>query len=322
MSERIAVLGAGAWGTALAVRLAAGGAAVGLWARDAALAGTMARARENAPRLPGVALPEAVRPTADLGAALEGARAVLLAAPVAGLRVVAGAARAHWPGTAPVIVCAKGFEAGSRQLPHELLAEALPGVKVAALSGPTFAHEVARGLPAAAVLAGAPLALPMPRFRLYPSDDIIGAEVGGALKNVIAIAAGVVMGAGLGENARAAIVTRGLAEIGRLAAALGGRAETVAGLSGLGDLFLTASGAASRNFSLGVALGQGKSLAEILAARSAVTEGVGTAPAALARARGGGVELPVVEAVGELLAGRAGVTELAARLMGRPARAE
>ena len=322
MSEKLAVLGAGAWGTALAVRLAAGGARVGLWARDGALAHAMLVARENFSRLPGVILPEAVVPTGNLDVALRDARAVLLAPPVSGLRALAQAARAQWPDRAPAVLCAKGFEAGSFALPHEILAEVLSDVPVAALSGPTFAHEVARGLPAAAVLAGAALELRMPSFRLYASDDIVGAEVGGALKNVIAIAAGVVIGAGLGENARAAIVTRGLAEIARLAVACGGRAETVSGLSGLGDLFLTASGASSRNYSLGLALGQGRTLAAVLAGRTAVTEGVGTAPAALARAQGVRVELPVTEAVAALLAGRANVAELAERLMGRPARGE
>lgn len=322
MSDAVAVLGAGAWGTALAIRLGEGGARVRLWARDGWLAHAMAITRENPTRLPGIPLHDAVMPTADLAVALGGARAVLLAAPVAGLRALAAAARPLWPGQAPAVLCAKGFEADTGRLPHEIAGAALPGVALAALTGPTFAHEVARGLPAAAVLAGAPVALPMPRFRLYATDDIFGAEVGGALKNVIAIAAGSVIGAGFGENARAALVTRGLAEMGRLAVALGGRGETVAGLSGLGDLMLTAAGPASRNFSLGLALGRGEALAAILAGRSAVTEGVATAPAVLARAHALGVDLPVTEAVAALLAGQASVAELAERLLNRPARGE
>jgi glycerol-3-phosphate dehydrogenase (NAD(P)+) len=322
MNDRIAVLGAGAWGTALAVRLAEGGGRVTLWARDGWLAHAMLVTRENFPRLPGVTLPDGVLPTQDLRVALDGARAVLLATPVVGLRALAVAARPHWPDGALAVLCAKGFETATLALPHEVLAEALPGVPAAALSGPTFAHEVARGLPAAAVLAGAAVDLAMPRFRLYATDDIVGAEVGGAVKNVVAIAAGAVIGAGLGENARAALVTRGLAEISRLAVALGGRAETVSGLSGLGDLMLTASGVASRNFSLGVALGQGRRLAELLAERTAVTEGVATAPAVLERARAVRVELPVAEAVAALLAGRAGLAELVERLLGRPQRGE
>jgi glycerol-3-phosphate dehydrogenase (NAD(P)+) len=321
MSERIAVLGTGAWGTALAVRLAAGGARVALWGRDAPTVAAIAAARES-PRLPGVLLPDAVALHADVAAALAEAGAVLVAAPVAGLRATLAGAAPHWPALAPAVLCAKGFEAGTCALPHEIAAATLPGVRAAALSGPTFAHEVARGLPAAAVLAGTPVALPMPDFRLYASDDIAGAEVGGALKNVIAIGAGAVVGAGLGENARAALVTRGLAEIARLAVALGGRAETVAGLSGLGDLMLTAAGSRSRNFSLGVALGQGARLADVLAARSEATEGAGTTPAALARAAQAGVELPVCAAVAELLAGRADVAGLAQRLLGRPSRHE
>jgi glycerol-3-phosphate dehydrogenase (NAD(P)+) len=318
MSERIAVLGAGAWGTALAVRLAAGGATVGLWARDPALAEAMEATRQNARRLPGVSLPAGVAVTARLDQALAEARLVLAAPPLAALRALLQAARAHWPAAAPVVLCAKGLEPATHALPHEIAAAALPGIAAAALTGPTFAHEVARGLPAAAVLAGARIPLRLPGVRLYASDDIIGAEVGGALKNVIAIAAGCVIGAGLGENARAGLVTRGLAEITRLAVGLGGRAETVAGLSGLGDLMLTASGASSRNFSLGVALGQSETLAAILARRSTATEGIGTAPAALARARATGVDLPVTEAVADLLAGREGIAALVARLMRRP----
>jgi glycerol-3-phosphate dehydrogenase (NAD(P)+) len=318
MSEAVAVIGAGAWGTALAVRLAEGGARVRLWARDPALAEAMAVARENRARLPGVALPPGVLPTAHLAEAVDRARVVLLAVPVAPLRGLARLLAGCWPGAVPALVCAKGFEAAGHALPHEVLAACLPGVPLGVLTGPNFAAEVAAGLPAAAVLAGAQAPLSMPRLRLYASDDMVGAAVGGALKNVIAIAAGVVIGAGLGENARAAIITRGLAETARLAVALGGRAETVSGLSGMGDLVLTCTGAKSRNYSLGVALGQGRALGSILAGRTMATEGVGTAPAAVARARMAGVELPVSAAVAALLAGEASVAELAARLLARP----
>jgi glycerol-3-phosphate dehydrogenase (NAD(P)+) len=207
------------------------------------------------------------------------------------------------------VVCAKGVEIGTLLLPSEIISEQLPACPVAVLSGPTFAAEIAAGLPAAAVLAAADPALraelivllATPRFRLYGNDDMIGVQVGGAAKNVIAIAAGVVIGAGFGENARAALVTRGLAELSRLTVALGGQPETVMGLSGLGDLLLTCTGERSRNFSLGVALGQGTALADILAARFGVTEGVATAPALLARA--GDVEMPVCAAVAALLEG-------------------
>ncbi len=262
-------------------------------------------ARESL-RLPGIMLPELLTVTADMAHALHGAAVALLAVPVQRLRAVAGRLQHH---AGPVVVCAKGVEIGTLLLPSEIISEQLPACPVAVLSGPTFAAEIAAGLPAAAVLAAADPALraelivllATPRFRLYGNDDMIGVQVGGAAKNVIAIAAGVVIGAGFGENARAALVTRGLAELSRLTVALGGQPETVMGLSGLGDLLLTCTGERSRNFSLGVALGQGTALADILAARFGVTEGVATAPALLARA--GDVEMPVCAAVAALLEG-------------------
>jgi glycerol-3-phosphate dehydrogenase (NAD(P)+) len=227
-----------------------------------------------------------------------------------------------------LVICAKGIEVGTLRLPLEIAAEARPGAIAAVLTGPNFAHEIASGQPAAAVVASldqplreaAMARLGTPAFRLYGSDDPIGAQLGGAAKNVIAIAAGAVTGAGLGENARAALITRGLAELARLTVALGGRAETVMGLSGLGDLLLTCTGPASRNFSLGLALGRGESLAGILAARQAVTEGVTTAPALLARAQG--VEMPVCEAVAALLEGRTTLREAIVALLARPRRDE
>ena len=262
----IAIIGAGAWGTALAIQAARAGNAVTLWARDPARARAIESAREN-PRLPGIHLPEAIAVTADLPAT---ARAFLLAVPVQHMRAVA----ARLPsGGAPLLVCAKGVEAGSLRLPLEILGEVHPGRPAAVLSGPTFAAEIARGLPAAAVIAATDPALrahltqllATPAFRLYGNDDPIGVQAGAAAKNVIAIAAGVVIGAGLGENARAALITRAVAELSRLIVALGGRTETAMGLSGLGDLLLTCTGPSSRNFSLGHALGRGESLASILA---------------------------------------------------------
>jgi glycerol-3-phosphate dehydrogenase (NAD(P)+) len=231
---------------------------------------------------------------------------------------------------APVLICAKGVEAGSLMLPLEILAATHPTAIAGVLSGPNFAHEIARGLPAAAVVASHDAGLRAlgvarlgsPGFRLYGGDDPVGAEIGGAAKNVIAIAAGAVMGAGLGENARAALITRGLAEIARLALALGGRADTVAGLSGLGDLLLTATGPGSRNTSLGMALGRGESLADILAARQGVTEGVATAPALVARAASLGVEIPICAAVAELVSGKLSVQQAVAQLLSRPQRDE
>ncbi len=320
-SAPVVVVGAGAWGTALAIQAARAGAApVVLWARDPAKAAAMEACRDN-PRLPGARLPEAVRVTSELP---EQAAAWLLAVPTQQLR----AAAALLSGVAPLVCCAKGVETGSLRLPLEVLAEVHPHAPAVVLSGPNFAHEIAAGLPAAAVVAGAEPAvratvtglLASPAFRLYGNDDPVGAQLGGAAKNVIAIAAGAVMGAGLGENARAALITRGLAELGRLAVALGGRAETVMGLSGLGDLLLTCTGAASRNYSLGVALGRGERLAEVLAGRSAVTEGVTTAPALVARA--GTLDLPICRAVAAWLEGRITLRRAIADLLARRLRDE
>lgn len=327
MTRRVAVIGAGAWGTALAIQAARAGNEVALWARDAARAGAIAAARENARYLPGIALPDGVAVTADAAAALEGAALALLVVPTQALRsVLGGLPRCE----APMLLCCKGVEVGTLALPLEVLASMRPGQPAGVLSGPNFAHEVARGLPAAAVVAAADPALRetglgllgSPGFRLYAGEDPVGAEVGGAAKNVIAIAAGAVIGAGLGENARAALVTRGLAELSRLAVALGGRAETAAGLTGLGDLMLTCAGPGSRNMSLGLALGRGERLAEVLAGRAGVTEGVATAAALVARAARAGVELPICAAVAELVAERVTVREAMALLLARPQRAE
>ena len=257
---------------------------------------------------------------------LDGTRfdAVLLAVPMQHFAAVA----AGLAGDAPLVACAKGLEAGTLRLPLEILADLHRSRPASVLTGPNFAGEVAAGLPAAAVLASADAVLRQamagllasPNFRIYGNDDEVGAQLGGAAKNVIAIAAGAVIGAGLGENARAALITRGLAELGRLIVALGGHAQTVGGLSGLGDLLLTCTGAASRNYSLGLALGQGATLAEILAGRSAATEGVATAPALVARAAG--VDLPVCSAVAALLDGRLRLDQAIAALLARPRRDE
>ena len=313
----VAVLGAGAWGTALAIHAARAGHRVALWARDPATAGR---------RLPGHPLPGRVQVTAALPG--PGHDAVLLAVPAQHLRAVAR----HLRPAAPLLVCAKGFERDTGLLPLEVLAAVHPGVPAAVLTGPNFAHEVASGLPAAAVIAGTDAALRdrlaallgTPGFRLYGNADPVGAQVGGAAKNVVAIAAGAVMGAGLGENARAALVTRGLAELGRLALALGGRAETMAGLSGLGDLLLTCTGPASRNFRCGLALGRGVAPMDAIAEAGGVVEGAATAPALLARAAraGAGLELPVYAAVDALLAGRTSLDEAVAALLARPRRDE
>jgi glycerol-3-phosphate dehydrogenase (NAD(P)+) len=327
MKDHIAVIGAGAWGTALAIQADRAGQSVMLWARDAARAALMAQSRANERLLPGVPLPRGITVTANATQALQDAALILLVVPAQALRPVLQSLPTL---SAPVLICAKGVEAGSLMLPLEVLAEIHPGISAGVLSGPNFAHEIARGLPAAAVVASADSGLRAlgvtrlgsPGFRLYGGDDPVGAEIGGAAKNVIAIAAGAVTGAGLGENARAALITRGLAEISRLAVALGGRADTVAGLSGLGDLLLTATGPGSRNTSLGMALGRGENLTDILGARQGVTEGVATAPALVARAARLGVEIPICAAVAELVSGRLTVREAVAQLLSRPSRAE
>jgi glycerol-3-phosphate dehydrogenase (NAD(P)+) len=319
--SRVTVIGAGAWGTALAIQAVRAGNEVVLWARDPAAAAAIEQTREN-PRLPGHRLPGGIRVTAAFPPP---AHAVLLAVPMQHLCAVVSRMPAPH---APLVVCVKGVEAGTLRLPLEVVEALHPGSGTACLTGPNFAHEVAAGLPTAAVVASADPALReglanllgTPAFRLYGNDDPVGAQLGGAAKNVIAIAAGAVIGAGLGENARAALITRGLAELSRLTMALGGRPETVMGLSGLGDLLLTCTGPASRNFSLGLALGRGEALADILASRSSATEGVATAPALLARAAG--VELPICAAVAALLAGRTTLAEAMAALLARPRRDE
>lgn len=316
----VQVIGAGAWGTALAIQAVRAGAHVRLWARDPERAAAMARTRHN-PRLPGMKLPA----TLEITPIWAPADIVVLAMPMQALRSLAP--DLPW---GLLVACCKGVEATTHKLPLEVLAETLPGRPACVLTGPNFAAEIARGLPAAAVVAGTDAdaritvmaALGTADFRLYGNDDPIGAQVGGAAKNVVAIAAGAVIGAGLGENARAALVTRGLAEIARLATALGGRAETVAGLSGLGDLLLTCTGPASRNFSLGLALGQGRSMAEILAARESVTEGVATAPALVARAQACGVDLPIATAVAAVVAGQVSLREAMQGLLARQRRDE
>lgn len=312
MSNRIAVIGAGAWGTALAILFSRAGKDVTLWAREKTRADAM-RATRHTPRLPDAVLPPSLTITHEM----PDADILLLAVPMQHLREILPLL----PPGPPVLLCCKGLERDTLRLPPELVADR----PAAMLTGPNFAHEIAAGLPAAAVLAmpdsfaRAALmeALHTSTLRLYGSPDIIGAALGGAAKNVIAIAAGVVMGAGFGENARAALITRGLAEIARLATALGGKPETISGLSGLGDLLLTCTGTTSRNFSLGLALGQGQSLEHILNSRTSVTEGVATAPALLARAGAAGAEMPITEAVTNLLAGSRNIPQTMAALMGR-----
>ena len=322
---RIGVIGGGAWGTALAQVAAGDGAPVLLWAREDEVVAGINVAHENPVFLKGVPLSPTIRATGDL-ADLAGLDALLVVAPAQHVRAVLAAAPV---GATPLVLCAKGIEAGTRLLVGEVAREVAPQAPLAVLSGPTFAHEVASGKPTAVTLAcededlRARLAdrLAGPAFRTYGSADVTGAEIGGAVKNVLAIACGVVEGAGLGLNARAALIARGFAEMTRFGIARGAQAETLTGLSGLGDLVLTCSSTKSRNFSLGLGLGQGRSAAELLADRRTVAEGAHTAPVLHEAARAAGVDMPVTEAVNALLAG-APVREVIEALLARPLREE
>jgi glycerol-3-phosphate dehydrogenase (NAD(P)+) len=335
----ISVLGAGAWGTALAVAASARHEVL-LWARDAAQADALVQARCNQRYLPEIALPQGLRLGADLQAALAHARGAdaltVVATPMAGLRELLTACAAKpnvATGGRSVLWLSKGLEAGSGLLGHEIAAavQAAPtAVRWGVLSGPSFALEVARGQPTALVVASADAALCETAvralhgdaLRLYSTNDVIGVEVGGAVKNVLAIAVGALDGLQLGLNARAALITRGLAEMTRLGVALGARAETFMGLSGLGDLVLTTTGALSRNRRVGLLLAEGYSLAQAQAALGHVAEGVPSAPVVLARARSLGVEMPITQSVVALLQGRQTLPEVMAQLMARDARAE
>ena len=318
---KIGVIGGGAWGTALAQVAARGGEPVLLWAREAEVVASINARHENTRFLAGIALPDTIRATGSLGA-LAACDALLVVVPAQYVRSILAETAV---GTTPLVLCAKGIEAGTRLLVGEVAQTLHPRAPVAVLSGPTFAHEVAAGHPTAVTLAcadealGAALAdrIGGPTFRPYASTDVTGAEIGGAVKNVLAIACGVVEGAGLGQNARAALIARGFAEMVRFGLARGARAETLSGLSGLGDLVLTCSSTSSRNFSLGVGLGQGQRAAALLADRQTVAEGAFTAPVLREAALAAGVDMPVVQAVCELLGG-ANVGAVIGALLARP----
>ena len=325
----IAVLAAGAWGTALAITFCERHR-VALWTQEEALVDEMSRCRENRRYLPGHRLPEGIALTADFNQAIAGAEVLILAVPFAGLRPVLGRLRAL-DCQQPVLWVCKGFEAGSGLLAHQVAAQELAaGALYGALSGPSFAEEVAGGQPTAVSLAAndPEFARRMARelhashFRIYANDDLIGVEVGGAVKNVLAIATGVCDGLGLGLNARAALVTRGLAEIARLGQALGARRETFLGLSGLGDLLLTCTGDLSRNRRVGLALAQGQSLDEVLASLGHVAEGVHTAREVERLADQLAVDMPISAAVSALLAGRLTARQAVEQLMARDPREE
>jgi len=321
--EHIAVLGAGAWGTALANLAAQAGHSVTLWARDPHKADVMAQSREN-PRLRGARLHERVSVSSDLSD-VASADVILLVVPAQASRSVV--AQLNKLDGTPVIACAKGIERGSHKFMTDVIAETAPGARPAILSGPSFAADVARGLPTAVTLAAhdentastLARALSTPLFRLYHSTDIRGVEIGGAAKNVLAIAAGIVVGRGLGASAAAALTTRGFAELSRFGRALGAQPETLTGLSGLGDLILTCSSPQSRNFSLGIALGQGK--ADALHGDK-LAEGAATAPALVEMAHAKGIEMPIAAAVAAVLEGKLSVDQATESLLTRPLRAE
>ena len=320
------MIGGGAWGTALAQVAASGGRDTMIWAMEPEVVEAVNRHRENPLFLAGVALEPAIRATGDI-ADLAECDVWLVVTPAQHMRAVLARAPDC---DKPLVLCSKGIEEKSGALLHQVARDTCSAASVAVLSGPTFAHEVARGLPTAVTLAAEDLGLAerlrdriaLPTFRIYVSEDVAGAEVGGAVKNVLAIACGVVEGKGLGQNARAALIGRGFAEMTRFGLACGAKRETLAGLSGLGDLVLTCSSTSSRNYSLGVGLGSGRSAAELLGDRKTVAEGAFTAPVLARLARDKGIDMPIVEAVDALIGGRANVDEVLEALLTRPPRAE
>jgi glycerol-3-phosphate dehydrogenase (NAD(P)+) len=329
--KKITILGCGSWGTALAAHLGQAGHEVRLWGRNADLIDEIASQRVNATYLPDVALPASVLPTASLERALARAELVVAALPSHGTRAVIRTAAPFVPRQALVVSAIKGLEQDTLLRMSEVIAQELRGARpIAVLSGPSFAVEVARGLPTAVCVACADpvLAEEVQRefraayFRLYASADVVGVEIGGALKNVIAIAAGVVEGLGLGQNALAALITRGLAEITRLASALGGRRETLAGLSGLGDLVLTCTGTRSRNRHVGIELAHGREIGDVVAGMKMIAEGVKTTSVALALGRKHGVELPIAIQMADVLSGRRTAAAAVEELMLRPQKTE
>jgi glycerol-3-phosphate dehydrogenase (NAD(P)+) len=328
--QRIGIIGGGAWGTALALTARRAGRDVVLWAREAEVVAAVNRDHANPLFLPGVALEPGIVATADLVEAARGADALLLVTPAQHLRALVAALAPSLPPHLPLVICVKGIEEQSGALMSEVVAALLPESPLAALSGPTFAAEVARGLPTAVTLASADrglgerliAALGTRSFRPYLAEDLVGAQIGGAVKNVLAIACGIVTGRKLGDNARAALITRGLAEMTRLARAKGGRSKTLTGLCGLGDLVLTCTGMQSRNHSLGVALGEGRGLDEILAERRSVAEGATSAAATAALARRLGIEMPITAAVDAILHHGAAIDGAIAGLLSRPFKSE
>ena len=325
----VSVLGAGAWGTALAQVAAAAGRRVLIWAREPEVVRSINDEAENTLFLPGIKLNATVRATADLADAAK-SQLILAVPPAQHMRGVLRTLRPSLQPGQPLVLCAKGVERGSLALMTDVLAAEIPDVGPAVLSGPGFAKDVARGLPTATTIASpnAELAqrivatIGLPTFRPYVADDLVGAEIGGAVKNVIAIACGVAEGRKLGDGARAALITRGFAELTRLGLAMGAKAETLSGLCGLGDLVLTCASLTSRNTSLGAALGEGRKLKDILAGRRSVAEGMESAPAVVALAAKYKVEMPICAAVDAIVNERIGIDEAIAALLSRPFKAE
>lgn len=323
---RFGIIGGGAWGTALAQITSAEGNETLIWAMEDEVVQAINERHENPVFLTGTRLNSSVRATGEL-AEVEECDALLVVTPAQHMRAVLERTPV---GNKPLVLCAKGIEEESGRLLHQVAMDACPGAPIAVLSGPTFAHEVARGLPTAVTLAAHDPGLAeslrksiaRPTFRIYVSDDVAGAEIGGAVKNVLAIACGVVEGKGLGQNARAALIARGFAELRRFGTAFGARLETLSGLSGLGDLFLTCSSTSSRNYSLGVGIGEGQPAAELLSNRKTVAEGAFTAPVLARLAREKEVDMPIVDAVDALVSGRSDVDEVLDSLLSRPPRAE
>jgi glycerol-3-phosphate dehydrogenase (NAD(P)+) len=328
--RRLAVIGGGAWGSALAAVAARAGAGVVLWARDPDVVAAINQHHENPLFLPGIALDRAIAATTDAEAAIAEADAALIVVPAQFLRGALAMLAPLTPAGLPLLLCAKGIETGSLRTMSEIAGEILPGSPAAILSGPSFAAEVARGLPTAVTIASREpalagvfvAALGSARFRPYSSPDPTGAEIGGAVKNVLAIACGIIEGRGLGDNARAALITRGLAEMVRLGLAKGAQAETFRGLSGLGDLVLTCTAGQSRNYALGLALGRGRSLAEALLGQRSVVEGIATAAAVAGLAARLRVELPITAAVDGVLHRGMAIDLMIEGLLARPYRSE
>ena len=324
--ERLAIIGGGAWGTALAQVAATGGRETLIWAIEDDVVTAINKINENPVYLKGIKLDKAIRATSNF-TDLSGVDAWLVVTPAQHMRAVLS--RSPCP-KMPLILCSKGIEDASGKMLHQVARDVCQTSPVAVLSGPTFAHEVAAGLPTAVTLACDDAALAerlrdriaLPNFRTYLTDDVAGAEVGGAVKNVLAIACGVVEGRGLGQNAGAALIARGFAEMTRFGIAMGARRETLAGLSGLGDLVLTCSSTASRNFSLGKAIGEGRDAAALMADRRTVAEGAFTAPVLKRVADAKGIDMPIVTAVDALLEGKESVEKVLEALMARPPRAE